>query len=216
MTDATLYGPSYSSYTRVARMALAQKGVPYDLVEVDYVFSGQNTEAEHLVRHPFGKLPVLDHAGFVVYEATAVTRYVDDAFPGPALQPEDAEARAHMNQVIGIVDSYVTPLWMLDIVMRRLVDPMIGVEPDEVRIAGALDDASIAAHVLDGFLAERDFCAGETVSLADFFLFPQHVYASMTPEMSAIFAETPNLTRWAADMAKQPAARTTEYPDLST
>jgi glutathione S-transferase len=34
-----------------------------------------------MTRHPFGKIPAFEHAGFRLYEAGAITRYVDGAFP---------------------------------------------------------------------------------------------------------------------------------------
>lgn len=215
MSALTLFGPSYSSYTRVARMALAEKEVDYELVEVDYVFAKAHQSQEHLSRHPFGKLPVLDHDGFQVYEATAITRYVDDAFDGPALQPGDAKSRARMNQVIGIVDSYVTPLWLLGIVMPRIVAPLVGEASDEELIKESVPKAKIAAEVLESFLDENAFFAGDRVSLADFFLYPPYVYSAMTEEVGSLLADTPNLRKWAELMATRPGTIATDYPDLS-
>lgn len=214
MTDLKLYGPSYSSYTRVARMALAEKGVPYQLVEVDYVFNAEHKKSEHLARHPFAKLPVLNHDGFEVYEATAITRYVDDAFDGPRLQPSDPQTRARMNQIIGIVDSYVTPHWMIGIVLERLVAPMVGNEPNEKLIEDSKAGAQTVATVLDSVLAERTFCAGDNVSLADFFLYPQYAWAHMAPEVAEILEATPNITRWANMMDSRQSTIDTAYPEF--
>jgi glutathione S-transferase len=58
-----LYGPAYSTYTRTARLALEEKGVAYDLREVD-TLAGEGQRAEHLARHPWGKVPILEHDGF--------------------------------------------------------------------------------------------------------------------------------------------------------
>src|SRR4029078_6160948 len=98
-------------------------------------------------------------------------------------------ARARMNQVIGIVDSYVTPTWMLGIFMPRVVYPMRGEPSDELLIAESTGNAGTVARVLDGFLAETSgFFAGDTVSLADFFVYPQYVYAAMTAEVGKCLA----------------------------
>jgi glutathione S-transferase len=70
------------------------------------IFTVAGPSAEHLTRHPFGKIPAFEHAGFRLYEAGAITRYVDEAFPGPPLQPAEPQARARMNQIISIADSY--------------------------------------------------------------------------------------------------------------
>jgi len=99
-----VFGAPYSVYVRAVRLALEEKGVPYELVPVD-IFAPGGPPPEHRERHPFGKIPALEHAGFRLYEAGAITRYVDEAFPGPRLQPEEPRSRARMNQIIGILDS---------------------------------------------------------------------------------------------------------------
>ena len=43
---------------------------------------------------PFGKIPAFEHQGFHLYEAGPISRYVDETFAGPALQPSDARHRA--------------------------------------------------------------------------------------------------------------------------
>ena len=80
-------GAPYSVYVRAVRLALEEKGVPYEIVPVD-IFAAGGPPPEHRARHPFGKIPAFEHAGFRLYEAGAITRYVDEAFPGPRLQPE--------------------------------------------------------------------------------------------------------------------------------
>lgn len=100
-----LYGLSRSVYTRIARLALEEKGVDYCLEEVE-IFGPQGVPNDHLLRHPFGRIPVLKHRDFLLYETAAITRYVDESFPGLPLQPAEVLARARMAQIIGILDSY--------------------------------------------------------------------------------------------------------------
>ena len=57
-SPVTLYGLSYSAYTRIARLALEEKAVPYQLEEVE-IFGAGGVPAAHAKRHPFGKIPVL-------------------------------------------------------------------------------------------------------------------------------------------------------------
>jgi glutathione S-transferase len=88
-----LYGLERSVYTRIARLALEEKGAPYTLHEVE-IFGAEGVPPDHLVRHPFGRIPALEHGDFWLYETAAITRYVDEAFPGPGLQPQEAMTRA--------------------------------------------------------------------------------------------------------------------------
>ena len=103
--SVVLHGYRYSVYTRIARLALAEKGVPYERVEVNPFAA--DMPARYLDLHPFGRVPTLVHDGFALYETQAIARYIDRAFPGAALQPADPKVLARMDQILGIVDSYV-------------------------------------------------------------------------------------------------------------
>ena len=62
-SDVTLYGLSRSVYTRIARLALEEKEVGYELKEVE-IFGKDGVPADHMRRHPFGRIPVLQHGEF--------------------------------------------------------------------------------------------------------------------------------------------------------
>ena len=59
MTGIVLYGFDGSTYVRTVRMLLAEKGAHYEQVPVN-VLKGEPRQPEHVARHPFGKVPVLD------------------------------------------------------------------------------------------------------------------------------------------------------------
>src|SRR5215475_12267237 len=99
-----LYGYKYSVYAWIARFTLHEKGINYNWIEVN-PFSG-NVDPSYLRKHPFCRVPTLVHGNFVLYETGAITRYVDEAFEGPKLQPDGLKERARANQVMSIVDSY--------------------------------------------------------------------------------------------------------------
>ena len=83
MDKVTLLGFPVSTYVRVCRIALAEKGVDYDLNPVP-----PHSEPVDAI-HPFGKVPVLRHGDFQLAESSAIVRYIDTVFPGPALIPAD-------------------------------------------------------------------------------------------------------------------------------
>ena len=120
MGDPVLYGLSRSVYTRIARLALEEKGVRYTLEEVE-IFGPAGVPAAHLARQPFGRIPAFAHDGFALYETVAITRYVDEAFDGTRLQPQGAQQRARMSQAIGIVDSYCYRPMIWGVFFTRIV-----------------------------------------------------------------------------------------------
>ena len=65
----------------------------YDLVPVN-IMEGEGAQPEHLARHPFGKIPVLDHGDLRLFETGAITRYLNDTLPGKSLVPGNARDRA--------------------------------------------------------------------------------------------------------------------------
>jgi glutathione S-transferase len=83
-----LYGYQFSVYSWIARLALEEKGVDYHWIEVDLFV--QSVPVSYLALHPFKRVPTLVHDSFQLYETGAITRYIDEAFPGPSLQPTDA------------------------------------------------------------------------------------------------------------------------------
>jgi hypothetical protein len=62
-----VYGAAYSTYVRTVRLTLEEKGVSYDLVEVD-VFAAGGASVEYLKINPFGRIPSFEHGDFRMYE----------------------------------------------------------------------------------------------------------------------------------------------------
>ena len=85
MTGIVLYGFDGSTYVRTVRMLLAEKGARYEQVPVN---KGEPRQPEHVGRHPFGKVPVLDHDGFRIIEAGAIVPYLNEVLPGPSFTPD--------------------------------------------------------------------------------------------------------------------------------
>jgi hypothetical protein len=105
MAKIILYGFDGSTYVRTVRMLLAEKGAAYEQVPV-HVLKGEPREPEHLARHPFGKVPVLDYDDFRIIETSAIGPYLDEVLPGPSFTPDTPKDRARMHMAMGIIDSY--------------------------------------------------------------------------------------------------------------
>src|ERR1700753_4318147 len=99
MSDFTLWGFDGSTYVRTVKMLLAEKGVTQFTQVPLNVLQGEPKLPEHLERHPFGKVPVLDHDGMRILETAAITRYLNDVLPGKSLVPGSARDRALMDML---------------------------------------------------------------------------------------------------------------------
>jgi glutathione S-transferase len=189
----TLHGFRYSVYVRIARMTLAEKGVAYDRVEVN-PFSSQ-VPMEYLALHPFGRVPTLVHGDFTLYETCAITRYVDEAFDGPALQPRGVRARARMTQIISIIDSYGYVPMVRQVFSERVFGPATGRTADEAIVRQGLEKSLRALTALEALAGDAGPLTGDW-SLADFHLAPMVAYFTAAPEGRDMLARFSRLSAW--------------------
>ena len=165
MTAIKLLGLRISVYTRIARLALEEKDVDYQLEEVD-IFADAGPPAEYLAHNPFGTVPSLMHGDFYLYETTAISRYIDETFPGTALQPSKSAQRARMNQVISILDCHTYRPMVWDVYVQRIVVAGGGGQADENLIATALPTLQNVLQQLALWRDEHEFLIGDALTLA--------------------------------------------------
>ena len=206
--EAVLYGAPYSVYVRAARLALEEKSVPYSLVPVD-IFANDGIPLDYLDRHPFRRIPAFEHCGFRLYETGAITRYVDEAFPGPRLQPASPKDRARMNQVIGILDAYAYRTLVWDIYVERVSAPKKHLVADEARIAAALPRAKLCLEALASIMGDGPFLTGTSLTLADLHLAPIYFYFAQAIEAQSLLAPHISLRSWWDRMAHRPSMAAT-------
>jgi glutathione S-transferase len=207
MPDVIIYGASASTYVRTARLTAAEKGVSYALEPVDFA-----AEA-YAALHPFRKMPAMRHGDFVLYETGAIARYIDAAFPGPALQPKDLQARARMDQWISAASDYCYQAMIREIVIQRVLVPLRGGKPDEAMIKAAWPKAEYQLGVMEQTLAASPYFAGDALSLADLFPLPILFYVKLQPEGAPLLARHKALSAWFERMAARPSFGAT-MPEL--
>ena len=122
MPKITVYGTPVSTYVRTVRLLLEEVGADYDLKSVG-IFNGENTSAEYLAKHPFGKVPTVEVDGEVIYESAAIMSYLDTILVDGKFSPADPLSRSRMHQIISVVDNYLYPSAILTIVIQRLIVP---------------------------------------------------------------------------------------------
>lgn len=188
-----IYGPPQSSYVRTVRMACAEKGVPYELKHVEF------GSADHTSLHPFARIPILRHRDFILCETSAIVRYIDAVFEGPALQPDEPRAAGLMNQWISTINDYY-----YEVMIRGLVLPRLGVAPlDEPRMAALRPRLTHQCRVADLALGKNRFLAGAQLTLADLFLAPIISQVMKTPEGGRAIPSHPHLARWLRSMMER-------------
>ncbi|HWD60633.1 MAG TPA: glutathione S-transferase family protein [Stellaceae bacterium] len=206
MARPIVYGAALSPYVWSVRLALAEKGVVHELVSVGI---GEFRSEAHLARHPFGKIPAFEHDGFMLYETQAIMRYVDEAFPAAPLQPIEVQPFARMNQIMGVVDNYLTPCLLANVIFQRMVAPLIGRTTDEEAVGAALPRVRHCLGEIARLAGDQEFLAGDTITLADLMAIPQIYYFKKFPEGAAQLAELPALAAWARRMEERQSLQVT-------
>jgi glutathione S-transferase len=212
MTEqVTIWGIPGSPYLRATLLGLEEKGVAYTLAPLA---PPETKQPAHLARHPFGRIPAFQHGDFALYETQAILRYVNDVFPGQALEPTDPRAKARMNQIVGIVDWYFFRDISATISFNRVVAPMFGIPTDEAAIANAMPKAKICLAEVDNLIGDGPYAAGEMLTIADLMLSPHLDFLAMTPESRDLLGPYPRLTAYIERMRARASMQKTSMEAL--
>ena len=213
MPEFVVHATPGSPFSRSVMAALEEKGADWRLAAMK---PGSSKLPPHLARHPFGRIPVLEHGEFTLYETQAILRYLDRVLPKPRLTPADPQAAARVDQVMNINDWYLFNGVGNVIIFHRVIAPrLMGMAPDEEAIKAATPKAHTVFNELARLLGDQPYFTGDTVSLADLLLAPAVEFFTATPEWSALGAPHANLASWMTRMQERPSMRATTWERVS-
>jgi glutathione S-transferase len=195
-------------YVQRAVIALAEKGVPFERIDIDLA----NKPDWFLKISPLGKVPVLlvrSEVGdeVALFESNVICEYIEDTQGGAKLHPQDPLLRAQHRAWMEFGSTILGELWGLE----TTGDPSIF---ESKRVAVAAKFASV-----EQALGSGPFFAGEKFSLVDAVFAPIFRYFDVFDTLIdlSIFAETPKVRAWRAELAKRPSVRSAvgaDYPQL--
>jgi RNA polymerase-associated protein len=147
----TLYSGATDLHSHRVRIVLAEKGVPYEVINVE----ARGKPEDLLELNPYGSIPTLVDRELALYESSIITEYLDERFPHPPLMPVYPVARAKARLIIHRFDREWSPL------IRKLE-------------TGKMADTRAAAKELSGYLAQlvpvfqsSPYFLGEDFTLVD-------------------------------------------------
>ena len=146
-----LYTFPPSTNSRKVRIALLEKGLEFERVNVD-LSKREQKNPEYLKIHPFGQIPALDDEGFVIYDSTVINEYLEDEYPYPPLMPSDSEGRARARLMEDFRDTHFNPYFVHILQETRKPEG----ERDEQRIQNA------KAEITKGLDRIEAFCTSLT------------------------------------------------------
>ena len=194
-------------YVQRAVIALNEKGVAFERVDIDLA----DKPDWFLKISPLGKVPVLavasDHGEAALFESNVICEYIEETQAGARLHPQDPLQRARHRAWMEFGSAILTDLW--------------GLETTTDAATFQSKRAAIAAKFarVEAALGAGPFFAGQHFSLVDAVFAPIFRYFDVFDAFIdlALFAETPKVRKWRAELAKRPSVQTAvgaDYPEL--
>lgn len=178
----TIIGDPRSTHVRSARMAFAEKGIAYTLEP-----QPPHTPPVEAI-HPLGKIPAFRSGKLQLFETSAIMRYVDEAFPGPRLMPENPADRARAEQWISCMHCYFYDSMIVRYVLQYIFPKGADGKPDQAVIGAARTDMARHFGFLEAAYDGRNFLVGDRPSIADLLIAPIVFYVQNMPEGKEVLA----------------------------
>jgi glutathione S-transferase len=194
-------------YVQRAVIALTEKGVPFERIDIDLA----NKPDWFLKISPLGKVPVLvvatDDGEVALFESNVICEYIEDTQAGAKLHPQDPLKRAEHRAWMEFGSSILSELWGLETTTDAAL-----FENKRQAIAAKFSRVEAA-------LGSGPFFAGESFSLVDAVFAPIFRYFDVFDTLTdlAVFANTPKVRKWRAELAKRSSVRGAvgaDYPEL--
>jgi len=180
-----IHGVNASPFVRKVRLALTEKGIPFENVPV--MPMGVSDEFKKI--SPLGKIPVLQEGDFTLPDSSCIIAYLEKVHPTPALYPSDPKefGRALFFEEWSdtkLVET-VGPIFFQRFVRKNLFKQ----EPDEEVVAQGLEKLAPLFDFLEAEIGERDAIVGKHFSVADIAI--GSAFANL-----ALAGETVDAARW--------------------
>ena len=191
----------FSTFARRVRIALIEKGIPAELVEIDMA-RGAHRGPEYRQLSPYGRVPTLEEDGFILYESTAILEYLEATHPEPALVPADARGRALVSMHVKLCDLQLSRQTGTIIFPRRFLPRE---RWDEKAMAQAKQEIEKHLAVLESELGGKQYMVGDRYSLVEVCYTP---FVEFLPLMEV--TPPPKVAAWVARMLERPSAKETK------
>jgi glutathione S-transferase/GST-like protein len=216
-------------------LALKEKGVAFESHYLDLLSFDQH-KPDYLKINPNGTIPALVHDELMLTESTAIMEYVDEAFPGPKLMPDNPVERWRARWWMRFFDQYFGPSLSM-IGWSVFVGPSVRQkDPDELKAAieriplkerrvawskaiyntfsaEELEESrrrvGVGIASLEKALSERPWIAGETYSLADINGFNLGYALPLAQPQACNDEKTPHVLKWLRTIYRRPATQET-------
>ncbi|NJR25049.1 MAG: glutathione S-transferase family protein [Richelia sp. CSU_2_1] len=155
-----LYHAPISANSRRVWVALIEKNLPFELVQIN--LDGDHLEPEFVAMNPFHRIPVLVDGDFTVIESLAILDYLETKYPEPAMLPKDPKDLAVVKMVeLVAINELMPALYPLSSEKMGWGIP----EPEAIKKAQEKVNSVLA--FFESLLDDRHFFGSTTVTYAE-------------------------------------------------
>jgi glutathione S-transferase len=190
MPKPEILGSLRSSYTRAVCLLCEEKGIDYTLT--DCLLGSP----ELFAIHPFGKMPVLRHGDFALFESCAIATYLDRSFSGPELFPSDPRLTALTQQWVSLVntvmDGTLVRTYLMAYIMPKTDDGAPGRQTIDKVKPPMIEQLAILNNAVTG----TGYLVGDQLTYADLNLLPILYNVRRAPEGAQALAAATHLASY--------------------
>jgi len=229
----TLYHWEPNANSGKPMLTLAEKGVAFESDYIDMLNFDQH-RPEYLAINPQGTIPAMTHGSRVLTESTAIMEYVDEAFEGPQLMPEDARDAWRVRWWMKFMDQWLAPSFSM-IGWSIFVGPSVR-QRDPAELEAAIDRiplperrvawrkaihnqfspeeiaesnrrVAIGINMLEDALSKRAWLGSDHYSLADINGFNLAYALPLSQPHLSSDEKTPHIMEWLRKIYERPATK---------
>jgi len=195
----TLYDAVPSSNSDRVKIALHEKGLPYDRVTLELAKKEQK-RPEFLKLNPYGKVPVINDGGKILFESCIINEYLDEQYPHPPLMPKDPYLRGRGRILVDYALNHLhEPYWALrgEMLKNHLERNVFIMEEKRQALRNLL-------LYLEEALGDKAYFLGD-LSLTDIAVLPRFLRMEAYRALPA--PSLPRLNRWLERMKERPSVK---------
>lgn len=160
----TVHGIPLSPFVRKVLLTLEYKGLEHT---VNPVFPASEEEAFRKIS-PLGKVPILEHDGFIIPDSSVICRYLDQQFPDKPIYPTDSQDQARASWLEEFGDSKLVEA-CATIFRQRLLNPKMFNQPCDEEVVDDVINNLLPPLLkyLESQVPESGVLVGDHISIAD-------------------------------------------------
>ena len=198
-----LYDHPLSPYAQKVRIALREKGAPFQLALPGGLGAG-GAAGEFAEANPRAEVPTLIDGPVRIFDSTIILEYLEDAHPTPAMLPAGAAERARVRMIEEVMDTHYEAInWALgEINWFRRAE---GDFADQLKATAARQTQGFLAW-LERQLGEREWFNGESFGWGDIAVVP---YLNGSRGQGHVAPAGSNLAAWMERVNQRPSVAAT-------